>query len=72
MRIEPDASRSEAVRRAIEAYVRRKQIDAFKRLAGSRLVDLDWREMRQQSIDHALELEGRWKRGHAGKRSRPR
>ena len=44
MRIEPGISRSEAMRKAVEDYVRRKRLDEFMGLAGSRLVDLGWRE----------------------------
>ena len=44
MRVEPDVSRSEAMRRAIEQYVRHKHHDEFLALAGSRLVDMDWKE----------------------------
>jgi metal-responsive CopG/Arc/MetJ family transcriptional regulator len=43
MRIEPGASRSEAIRRSIESHVRRRREDEFMALAGSGLVDLDWR-----------------------------
>ncbi len=32
------------MRKAIEDYVWRKRVDEFMRLAGSRLVDMDWRE----------------------------
>jgi metal-responsive CopG/Arc/MetJ family transcriptional regulator len=44
MRVEESVSRSEAVRRAIKDYVYRKRVDEFMKLAGSKLVDLDWRE----------------------------
>ena len=57
MRAEPGVSRSEAVRRAVQAYVRRRRIDAFKRLAGSRIVDLDWREMERIEMEDAKRLE---------------
>ena len=73
MRAEPGVTRSEAVRRAISAYVRRKRIEAFKHLAGSHAVDLDWREMKRQSIEDAQALERRWdETHHARKRSRAR
>jgi metal-responsive CopG/Arc/MetJ family transcriptional regulator len=49
MRVEGDVSRSEAIRRAVEDYLRRKRIDEFMSLAGSGLVDLDWRE--NKSLD---------------------
>ena len=57
MRAEPGVSRSEAVRRAVQTYVRRRRIDAFKRLAGSRIVDLDWREMERIEMEDAKQLE---------------
>ena len=44
MRVEPGVSRSEAMRKAIEEYVQRKRLDEFMGLAGSRLIDMDWRE----------------------------
>ena len=50
MRVEGEVSRSEAIRRAVEDYLRRKRIDEFMSLAGSRLVDLDWREGKRQEI----------------------
>ena len=65
MRTEQGVSRSEAVRRAIQAHVRRKRIDEFKRLAGSRIVDLDWRAMERQEIADTERLE-------AGRRGRRR
>ncbi len=43
MRLEPDASRSEAMRKAVDDYVRRRRVEEFHHLAGSRLVDMDWR-----------------------------
>jgi metal-responsive CopG/Arc/MetJ family transcriptional regulator len=50
MRFESGVSRSEAIRRAVEDYLRRKRIDQFMSLAGSGLVDLDWRETERQEI----------------------
>ena len=50
MRIEPGASRSEAIRRSIESYVQRRREDEFMALAGSGLVDLDWRAAEQQDL----------------------
>ena len=52
MRSEPGVSRSEAVRRAVRDYLRRKRVDEFMTLAGSRLVDLDWRDVERQELDH--------------------
>jgi metal-responsive CopG/Arc/MetJ family transcriptional regulator len=40
MRVEPGVSRSAAMRRAVEAYIRQKHQEAFISLAASRLVDL--------------------------------
>lgn len=53
MRAEPDVSRSEAVRRAVASHLRRKRLDEFMKLAGSRLVDLDWREMERIETEAA-------------------
>ncbi len=64
MRAEPGASRSEAVRRAIQAHLRRRRIDEFMQLAGSRLVDLDWRDMERVEIEDAARAE-RKARGRA-------
>ena len=50
MRLESGVSRSEAIRGAVEDYLRRKRIDQFMSLAGSGLVDLDWRETEHQEI----------------------
>jgi metal-responsive CopG/Arc/MetJ family transcriptional regulator len=47
MRVEPGVSRSEAMRRAVEEHVRRRRIEQFMELAGSGLVDMDWREAEQ-------------------------
>ena len=57
MRAEPGASRSEAVRRAIRDYLRRRRIDAFMKLAGSGLVDVDWREMERVETEDAARVE---------------
>lgn len=67
MRAEPDVSRSEALRRAVKSHLRRKRVDAFMKLAGSRLVDLDWREMERIDMEDAE----RRSRGRDG-RKRPR
>ena len=53
MRAERGVSRSEAVRRAVREYLRHKRVDEFMKLAGSRLVDLDWRAAERQSLDEA-------------------
>lgn len=50
MRFEPGVSRSEAMRRAVTGHVRGKRIEQFLTLAGSRLVDLDWREAEQHEL----------------------
>ena len=74
MRAEKGVSRSEAVRRAIKDYVWRKRVAAFKRLAGSHIVDLDWREMRRQSLEEAQDDERRREnaRRHVGVDRLPR
>ena len=51
MRVEPDVSRSEAIRRAIHDYLHRRRVEGFMKLAGSRLVDLDWRKVERQELD---------------------
>lgn len=51
MRVERGVSRSEAIRRAVQDYLQRKRVEAFKRLAGSRIVDLDWREVETQELE---------------------
>lgn len=69
MRSEPKVSRSEALRRAVRSHLQRKRFDAFMTLAGSRLVDLDWREMERVDMEDAARP-SRERRGRA--RSRPR
>ena len=51
MRVEPAVTRSEAMRKAIEDYVRRKRLDEFMDLAGSRLVDMDWKEAERLELN---------------------
>ena len=50
MQLEPGVSRSEAMRRAVEDYVRRKRLEEFKGLAGSGLVDMGWKEAERQEL----------------------
>ena len=50
MRVEPGVSRSEAMRKAVEDYVRRKRYEEFMQLAGSGLVDLNWKDAEQQEL----------------------
>ncbi len=57
MHAEPGVSRSEAIRRAIQDYLRRKRVESFKRLAGSRIVDLDWREAERQEMAEVKQRE---------------
>ena len=57
MQTEGDVSRSEAIRRAIQSYLRQRREDDFMRLAGSRLVDLDWRTPERQDLDKARQSE---------------
>lgn len=54
MRAEPRVSRSEALRRAVKTHLQRKRMDEFMKLAGSRLVDLDWREMERIDMADAV------------------
>lgn len=73
MRVEPGVSRSEAIRRAVKDYLWRKRVDEFMKLAGSGLVDLDWREMRRQSLEEAQQMHELWdKKPDVRKRSRAR
>ena len=53
MQAEPGVSRSEAIRRAIQSYLRQRREAEFMRLAGSGLVDLDWRVAERQDLDEA-------------------
>jgi predicted CopG family antitoxin len=69
MRAEPNVSRSEALRRAVKSHLRSKRLDAFMSLAGSRLVDLGWREMERIEMEAA---EQRPRERHARARSRTR
>ena len=57
MRTEKGASRSEAVRRAIREYLWQKRADEFLKLAGSGIVDLDWREMERQEMHEVQQME---------------
>lgn len=50
MHVEKNVSRSEAIRRAIEDYLRRKRMDEFMDMAGSGLVDLDWRKAERGEV----------------------
>jgi metal-responsive CopG/Arc/MetJ family transcriptional regulator len=59
MRVERGVSRSEAIRRAIQDYLRRKRADAFMKLAGSRLVDLDWRKAEHQELEEVQPMHAR-------------
>ena len=50
MRVEGEVSRSEAIRRAIEDYLKRRRIEKFMDLAGSGLVDMDWRAAKAAEV----------------------
>jgi len=69
MRVEPNVSRSEALRRAVHSHLRRKRVEQFMTLAGSRLVDLDWREMERIEVEEA---ERPYAKRHGRRRSRAR
>ena len=56
MQIEQGVSRSEAIRRAVEDYLKRKRVEKFMSLAGSGLVDLNWREA---ELEELRETKGR-------------
>lgn len=57
MRAEEGVSRSEAVRRAIKEYLWQRRVDEFMKLAGSGIVDLDWREMERQEAEEVQQME---------------
>ena len=44
------ASRSQAIREAIESYLDRKRRQRFKKLAGTRISDLDWKQLEEAEI----------------------
>jgi metal-responsive CopG/Arc/MetJ family transcriptional regulator len=69
MRTEPNVSRSEALRRAVHSHLRKKRVDAFMTLAGSRLVDVSWKEMERIDMEAA---EQRPRERHGRTRSRTR
>lgn len=50
MQVEPGISRSAAMRRAVEAHVRQRRLEGFMALAGSGLVDLDWRDAERTEL----------------------
>lgn len=50
MRVESGVSRSAAMRKAVADYVRRKRLEEFMALAGSGLVDMDWREAERREL----------------------
>ena len=50
MRVEGEVSRSKAIRRAIEDYLQRHRVDAFMNLAGSNLIDMNWREAEAEEL----------------------
>jgi metal-responsive CopG/Arc/MetJ family transcriptional regulator len=50
MRVEPGVSRSAAMRKAVEAHIRQKRLDAFMALAGSGLVDTSWRDAERAEL----------------------
>ena len=61
MRVEKGVSRSEAIRRAVQGHLWRKRVETFMTLAGSRIVDLDWREAERQELEE-LKDHGRRRR----------
>jgi len=58
MRVEPGLSRSAAMRKAVESHVRHKRVEGFMTLAGSRLVDLGFRDAEKTEL-HKLKRHGR-------------
>ncbi len=43
-------SRSQAIRKAIESFLERKRRDRFKKLAGTRISDLEWKPLEELEI----------------------
>ncbi len=43
-------SRSQAIRKAIESFLERKRRDRFKKLAGTRIYDLEWKPLEELEI----------------------
>ena len=68
MRVERGVSRSEAIRRAIQDYLRRKRVDDFMTLAGSRLVDLDWRVAERQQLEEVRQMNALTNRKRDGRK----
>lgn len=68
MRAEPGVSRSEAIRRAVQDYLRRRRVDEFMKLAGSRLVDLDSREADRQQLDEVRQMDALTSRARHGRK----
>ena len=56
MRAEKGVTRSEAIRRAIKEHIYQRRVDEFMKLAGSKLVDLDWREAERIEMEDAERL----------------
>jgi metal-responsive CopG/Arc/MetJ family transcriptional regulator len=50
MRVEPNLSRSAAIRKAVEAYVRQRRLDTFMTMAGSGLVDMRWQTAERKEL----------------------
>ena len=46
-------SRSEAVRRAIEFFLRQRKMERFKHLAGSDLIDLHWETTEKLDLEES-------------------
>ena len=69
MRAEPSVSRSEALRRAVASHLRRKNIESFMALAGSRLVDRHWQDMERIEMQETERLP---RERHGRTRSRAR
>lgn len=68
MRAEKGVSRSEAVRRAVEAYVYQKRVDEFIKFARTRPVDMDWREMERIEMKDAERMNKRWEKVWSGRK----
>ena len=68
MRAEKGVSRSEAVRRAVEAHVYQKRVDQFIEFARTRPVDKDWREMERIEMKDAERMHQQWDKAGRGRK----
>ena len=68
MRAEKGVSRSEAVRRAVEAHVYQMRVDEFLAFARTRPVDMDWRAMERIEMKDAERMHRQWEKAGRGRK----